>query len=93
MKKDPSHVRRFTHLVYPENTELCLTIATEKTMLNDASELIEKLLRIAEAGKSAWEAGLVRITNDRDRYSSDVEISNEFIHALEAWDTKGLGAE
>ena len=40
---DPDYIIRFAKAVYPEMTELAMSIATEKSILTDAAEEIETL--------------------------------------------------
>ncbi len=40
---DPEYIKRFAKAVYPDSTELCLSIATEESMLTDAVDMIDRL--------------------------------------------------
>ena len=47
---DPEYVKRFIEAVYPDSAALCMSMATEESMLTDAADVIEGLQERVEVG-------------------------------------------
>ena len=78
---DPEYIERFSRAVYPDSTALCMSMATEKSMLTDAAAVIEELRAWVEEMHSPDEVrGLKQIIERRD---ARVEELNETIAFLD----------
>jgi len=76
---DPEYIKRFAKALYPDSTELCMSVATEESMLTDAADKIGRLQARAEEVEK-YNTEMARVLSEGHH------ITDEQIDA--AWDQR-----